>query len=295
VKNQLVAQIKAAVLLALPDQHDAIAGALATIELERPKQASHGDFACNIAMRIAKPIGKNPREVAQAIIAQLPASDILAKAEIAGPGFINFTLAAQAKFAVIRDVLKQAADYGKSTIHAGEKVMVEFVSANPTGPLHVGHGRQAALGDSICRLLQSQGYEVLREFYYNDAGNQIHMLTLSTQARIREASGEPLAMPENGYQGDYISEIARNYLLANPSDKRGDNLDAVQKFAVAALRHEQDLDLKAFDVQFDSYYLESSLYSDGKVDEVVKLLEGNGKTYVEDGATWLRTVTTKTV
>jgi arginyl-tRNA synthetase len=295
MKQQLLDQIRGATQSALAsnnDEHTAIVtAALASLDLERPKQASHGDFACNIAMRVAKPLGKNPRDVAQAIVAALASSSLISKAEIAGPGFINFTLAKSAKFAVVNEVLNAGEAYGLSKQFAGQQIMVEFVSANPTGPLHVGHGRQAALGDSICRLLGSQGYRVYREFYYNDAGNQIEMLAISTQARVRELQGlaSADAFPESGYKGNYIIDIARDYIAQHSQDPKGDDKDAVRKFAVAALRHEQNLDLAAFEVKFDNFYLESSLYTEGKVDAAVALLQKSGKTYEEGGAMYLRT------
>jgi arginyl-tRNA synthetase len=167
--------------------------------------------------------------------------------------------------------------------------MVEFVSANPTGPLHVGHGRQAALGDAISTLLEWQGWRVTREFYYNDAGNQIANLAASVQARIREARGEPAEMPKDGYLGDYIREIAREYVAAHFGDAAGKNLEQIRQFAVDYLRKEQDLDLNAFGVKFDSYFLESSLYTDGKVDETVAMLRKAGHAYESEGALWLKT------
>jgi len=256
------------------------------IALERPKQAAHGDWACNVAMHLAKPLKRNPRELAQALIAGLPASPWLDRAEIAGPGFINLRLKPEAKLDAIRRVLAAGAGYGRAGAGRGRPILVEFVSANPTGPLHVGHGRQAALGDAISALLEAQDWKVTREFYYNDAGVQIDNLALSVQARARERRGEPVSFPESGYYGEYIREIARDFLDAggNPGD-----LAAVRRFAVAALRSEQDEDLRAFGVTFDNYYLESSLYTEGKVEAAVSALIASGKTYEQDGALWLRT------
>ncbi len=256
------------------------------IVLERPKQAAHGDWACNVAMQLAKPLKRNPRELAQALIAGLPTSPWLESAEIAGPGFINLRLKAAAKLEAVRTVLAAGAAYGRADTGRGRSILVEFVSANPTGPLHVGHGRQAALGDAISALLEAQSWKVTREFYYNDAGVQIDNLALSVQARAREQRGEDVTFPEAGYHGEYIREIAASY-LAQGSDP-GD-LAAVRKFAVAALRREQDEDLKAFGVKFDNYYLESSLYTDGKVEATVSALTASGKTYEQDGALWLKT------
>ena len=259
------------------------------IEVEKPKNPDHGHFAVNSALQLAKKLGAKPRDIAMAIVAALPASDLLAGApEIAGPGFINIRLAPNAESRVVIAVLAAADDFGKGIEGCGQKVMVEFVSANPTGPLHVGHGRGAAIGDTIARLLESQGWLVSREFYYNDAGAQITNLALSVQARLREKAGVDAPFPEGGYRGDYIVEIAARYAAENSPDAMGEQLDAVQKFAVAALRHEQDLDLKAFDVQFDVHYLESSLYTDGLVEKTVAHLVKLGHTYEKDGALWLK-------
>ena len=256
------------------------------IALERPKQAAHGDWACNVAMQLAKQLKRNPRELAQALITGLPASPWLDSAELAGPGFINLRLKPAAKLEAIRTALAAGARYGRAGAGRGRTILVEFVSANPTGPLHVGHGRQAALGDAISSLLEAQSWKVTREFYYNDAGVQIDNLALSVQARAREQRGETVSFPESGYHGEYIREIAADY-LAQGGDP--DDLAAARKFAVAALRREQDEDLKAFGVKFDSYYLESSLYSEGKVEATVRALTASGKTYEQEGALWLRT------
>jgi arginyl-tRNA synthetase len=275
--------VEQAVRAAFPD-----APATAVI-LDRPKSREHGDFATNVALQLARHVGRKPREVAEAIVKALPASGEITRAEVAGPGFVNFTLASGARFAVVAEILKAAEAFGRSEAHKDQKIMVEFVSANPTGPLHVGHGRQAALGDSISTLLEWQGWRVTREFYYNDAGNQIANLALSVQVRIRQAHGEPVEMPADGYMGDYIREIARDYAAAHFGDAAGRNLDQIRAFAVDYLRKEQDIDLNAFGVKFDSYFLESSLYTDGKVDETVALLKKAGHTYESEGALWLRT------
>ena len=264
-------------------------GAPFAIEVEKPKNPDHGHFAVNSALQLAKKLGAKPRDIAVAIVGALPASSLLAGTpEIAGPGFINIRLSPNAESRVVPAVFAAADDFGKSREGQGGKVMVEFVSANPTGPLHVGHGRGAATGDTIARLLEAQGFDVSREFYYNDAGAQINNLALSVQARLRERAGVNAPFPEDGYRGDYIVEIAGRYAHENPEDLTGENLDAVRKFAVAALRHEQDLDLKAFDVQFDVYYLESSLYTDGLVEKTVAHLVKMGHTYEKDGALWLK-------
>jgi arginyl-tRNA synthetase len=271
------------------------------VVLERPRDPAHGDIACNIAMQLAKPLKKNPRELAQAIVAAVLANKgaLIESAEIAGPGFINLRVAAAAKQSVVHTVLKEGAQYGRSTAGAGKKVMVEFVSANPTGPLHVGHGRQGALGDALSSLLDSQGYEVTREFYYNDAGAQIGNLAYSVQARARGQKPGDAHWPESAYNGDYIADIAEDFLAKKtvaasdgaPVTASGDpnDLESIRLFAVAYLRREQDLDLQAFGVKFDNYYLESSLYHDGKVESAVEALVKAGKTYELDGALWLRT------
>jgi arginyl-tRNA synthetase len=272
-----------------------------TVVLERPRDPSHGDIACNIAMQLAKPLKKNPRELAQAIVASVLANKgaLIESADIAGPGFINLRIAAAAKQAVVPAILSQGEGYGRSTAGAGRKVLVEFVSANPTGPLHVGHGRQGALGDALSSLLEAQGYDVTREFYYNDAGAQIGNLAFSVQARARGLKPGDAHWPESAYNGDYIADIAADFLAKKtvaasdgaPVTASGDanDLESIRMFAVAYLRREQDLDLQAFGVKFDNYYLESSLYHDGKVEAAVDALIKAGKTYELDGALWLRT------
>ncbi len=273
------------------------------ITLERPKVAAHGDVACNVAMQLAKPLGSNPRQLAEKIVAAISAhpaaQGLVDAAEIAGPGFINLRLTAAAKQAVIGAVLAQGRAFGASTREQGKRVLVEFVSANPTGPLHVGHGRQAALGDALSNVLGSQGYAVHREFYYNDAGVQIGNLAISTQARARGLKPGDAGWPEAAYNGEYIADIARDYLNGEtvaakdgePVKGKGDveNLEAIRKFAVAYLRHEQDMDLQAFGVKFDRYYLESSLYTEGRVEKTVDALVKAGMTYEQEGALWLRT------
>ena len=281
-KSLLARLLKDAVSRAFPGQE-------AAIELDRPKSAEHGDFATNVALQLAKRVGRKPREAAQAIVDALGDPPEIAKVEIAGPGFINLTLSTASRFAIVPLILREGAAFGRCDAGAGRRIMVEFVSANPTGPLHVGHGRQAALGDVVSSLLEWQGWKVTREFYYNDAGNQIANLALSVQARIRQAKGEAVEMPKDGYHGEYIRDIAREYVEANPDDAAGNDLDRVRLHAVAYLRNEQDIDLRAFGVNFDSYFLESSLYTDGKVDETVQLLRKGGHTYDSEGALWLRT------
>lgn len=258
--------------------------------VERPRDPSFGEWSTNAAMMLAKPLKLPPRDVATKLIAamQLDAVGISA-AEIAGPGFINFRVDTGALTRVLPQIIAGAATYGRSDAGAQAPVVVEFVSANPTGPLHVGHGRQAALGDAISTLLEWTGWSVSREFYYNDGGGQINNLQHSVQLRAQEQGGQAIAFPENGYHGEYIREIAAAYRSGHPDDAAIRDTDAIRRFAVAALRAEQDLDLKAFGVVFDTYYLESSLYTDGRVERTVAALVASGFTYEKDGALWLRT------
>ncbi|MDF2863874.1 MAG: arginine--tRNA ligase [Achromobacter mucicolens] len=294
-QKQLISLIQAAVAQSLPD-------AQPNVLLERPKVAAHGDVATNVAMQLAKPARRNPRELAQgivdAVMANPDAAALVESAEVAGPGFINLRITPAARQAVIAAVAQQGEAYGRSP-RLGEKILVEFVSANPTGPLHVGHARQAALGDALCRLYDAVGWDVTREFYYNDAGNQIQNLAISVQARARGLTTDSPDWPEDGYKGDYIADIARDFqdgktIQASdgePVTATGniDNLDDIRAFAVAYLRREQDLDLQAFGLAFDNYYLESSLYTSGRVEATVKALIAGGHTYEEGGALWLRT------
>ena len=266
--------------------------------LERPKAADHGDIACNIALQLSKAWKLNPRELAQALVERLEQqpsySDLIASCEIAGPGFINFRLSNSAKTSVVQEVLTAGSQFGQLTPKDApvSSAMIEFVSANPTGPLHVGHARQAALGDALANLLATQGIKVHREFYYNDAGVQIANLALSVQARLNGLKPGDTSWPENGYNGEYISEIASTYKAA-PSCRDdlsdAEKIEAIRQFAVTYLRNEQDIDLKTFGVKFDCYYLESSLYTDGSVAKIVEELQSIGKTYESEGALWLKT------
>ncbi len=268
---------------------------------ESPKVAAHGDFACTAAMQLAKALQQNPRQAAEALRALLLTQPAFMRwvkdIDIAGPGFINIRLKPEAKQETVREVLQAGTQFGVKPPVAGQATVVEFVSANPTGPLHVGHGRQAALGDAICNLFVTQGMRVYREFYYNDAGVQIHTLATSTQARAKGIKPGDAAWPELAYNGDYIADIAADFIAKKTvkSDDREftasgdiDDLDSIRQFAVAYLRREQDLDLQAFSVRFDNYYLESSLYSSGRVDAAVAKLKGAGKTFEADGALWLK-------
>lgn len=295
-------QAKQALLAALADSLQEIApGSNAAAAFESPKQAAHGDFACTAAMQLAKPLKANPRELATRLIAALEAKPAFQQwvqsLEIAGPGFINIRLKPAAKQAVVAEVLGAAERFGDRPA-TGKHVMVEFVSANPTGPLHVGHARQAALGDALCSLFKTQGHDVTREFYYNDAGVQIATLANSTQMRLKGFKPGDAEWPEAAYNGDYIQDIADAFLKRETvkADDReftasGDvnDLDGIRQFAVAYLRHEQDLDLQAFGLKFDSYFLESSVYAGGQLEKTVERLVASGKTYEEGGALWLRT------
>lgn len=270
---------------------------------ERPKVAAHGDLACNVAMQLARQLKKNPRAIATELIERiqsLPQSkELIESFEIAGPGFINMRLSQQAKTFAIREVLRLGSDFGKNKDHAGESILIEYVSANPTGPLHLGHARQGALGDVLSNLMRTQGWNVCREFYYNDAGVQIQTLTESVRLRIKELLGETITFPENGYQGLYIKDIAKDFLDKKTIRTRdgqeitasGDveDVDSIRAFSVGYLKNEQDSDLNALGVSFDNFYLESSLYSDGLVERAVNALIASGHTYEQDGALWLRT------
>ena len=301
VKNELLAALASALETLAP-------GAGARAAFESPKMASHGDFACTAAMQLAKPLKLNPRQVAEtlrsALLEQPAFQRWVSSVEIAGPGFINIRLQPAAKQEVVREVLATGAHFGQQ-LERSDKVLVEFVSANPTGPLHVGHGRQAALGDALCNLFASQGWKVHREFYYNDAGVQIDTLTKSTQLRARGMKpgddGWPTD-PDNPaskafYNGEYIQDIANDFLgrkTVRADDREVtasgdvDDSESIRQFAVAYLRAEQDKDLQAFNLKFDEYYLESSLYTSGRVEATVNRLVANGKTYEQDGALWLK-------
>ena len=270
----------------------------ATITLDRPKSAEHGDFSSNLAMMLAKPLRQNPRAIAEALIAALPKSEYIAKVEIAGAGFINFFLNAASQQTVISEILNAGDAFGRNNSGQKVKVQVEFVSANPTGPLHVGHGRGAAVGDCLARLLDANGWDVTREFYYNDAGAQIENLVISVQARCNGVATDDASFPENGYRGDYIMDITQAFLAketVTADDMQvtasGDlnDVESIRSFAVAYLRHEQDLDLKAFQIKFDVFSLESALYTTGKVESTVQSLIKSGKTYEEGDALWLKT------
>ncbi len=276
-----------------------------SVVLQRPRVAEHGDLACTSALQAARLLRKNPRAAAEDLLGQMrqdPAfGRLIASAEIAGPGFINLRLPRNAKFSAISEVLRQGEAFGRSDAFTGKSVLLEYVSANPTGPLHLGHARQGALGDVLARAMATQGYRVMREFYYNDAGVQIHNLAVSVQFRARQRLGlaSEEDFPENGYHGDYIADIARDYLDGREivsssgavvrSDRDCDDLEAIRRYSVAYLRNEQDADLKTLGVGFDNFYLESSLYTTGRVERTVDAIRKSGFTYEADGALWLRT------
>ncbi|MDQ2819101.1 MAG: arginine--tRNA ligase [Pseudomonadota bacterium] len=300
-KQQIVALFQSALTPILAAHADL--GLTPNVTLERPRDPAHGDVACNIAMQLAKQLKANPRELATrlvaAVLADPAAQGLVESADVAGPGFINLRVAPALKQSVVKTILAQGTQYGRSTTGAGKQVVIEFVSANPTGPLHVGHGRQAALGDAMAALFDAQGFAVTREFYYNDAGVQIATLANSVQARARGIKPGDAGWPEPAYNGDYIQDIANDFLAGKtvsasdgqPATANGnrDDLDSIRPFAVTYLRNEQDIDLQAFGVKFDNYYLESSLYADGKVTAAVEGLIKAGHTYEQDGALWLRT------
>ena len=268
------------------------------IQVSRPKQIQHGDFSSNISLPLAKILKKAPIQIANEIVQKIPTSSLISKIEVAGAGYINFFLSSKAREEIVNLILKEKINFGKTEFGQNQSIQVEFVSANPTGPLHVGHGRGAAIGDSIARLLDATGCKVTKEFYYNDAGSQINSLALSVQARSKKISPSNENFPKDGYQGEYINEIATAFLSKKEflfNHKKiipsGDveNLDDIKNFSVAYLRHEQDLDLAAFHVHFDIFSLESSYYQNGKVEEIINLLIKNGHTYEKDNALWLKT------
>jgi arginyl-tRNA synthetase len=294
VKQQLLAALAGELEQLVP-------GAGVQAAFESPRQAAHGDLACTAAMQLARSLKTNPRALGEQLRVALLETEAFRRwvdaIEIAGPGFLNLRLKPVARQQVVRQVLAQGEGYGRQP-GRDEPVIVEFVSANPTGPLHVGHGRQAALGDAICNLLASQGWRVHREFYYNDAGVQIDTLATSVQCRARGLKPGDAGWPEAAYNGDYIQDIADDFLAGETvqADDRSftasgdaDDLQGLREFAVAYLRREQDKDLQAFGLKFDQYYLESSLYTSGRVEAAVQRLVAAGETYEQDGALWLRT------
>ena len=260
----------------------------ATFRMERPKDPTHGDWASNVALALASRLRRPPRQIAQELAERLGALDGVERVEVAGPGFLNFRLGVGEVGDALRRILAEDRDYGRADEGRGRRIMVEFVSANPTGPLHLGHGRQAALGDAIANLLEWTGWDVHREFYFNDAGKQMDRLAESVRARCVQALGGDEPVPEGGYQGAYVAEIAQALLVEFPEAELP-ALDAMRLFAVARLRAEQERDLEEFGVRFDEFYPETRLYDDGRVDAAIQALDETGLAYRKDGALWLRT------
>ena len=268
------------------------------IHIERPKTLEHGDYSTNIALQLTKILKKNPREIAQLIIEKVGLDPSIDRLEIAGPGFINFYLSSAGKSSIINSIFSQSTNYGHNPTGKNQKLQVEFVSANPTGPLHIGHGRGAAIGDSLARIMQANGWDVTREFYYNDAGQQINNLALSVQSRIKGIEPDDANFPEDGYRGEYILEIADAYSNLKTVEVDGeivkangnpDDIENIKRFSVAFLRNEQNIDLAAFQTTFDVFTLESTFYQNKDVEKVLDLLEKNGFSYQKDDATWLKT------
>lgn len=299
----MLAQQKVALEALIKEALSSIGVEDAPVTLERPKSPEHGDVACTTAMQLARQLKKNPREIAASLVEALKQNpkteSLVSSIEIAGPGFINLRIQQSAHHDVVRQILREGADFGRSNAGEGKRILLEFVSANPTGPLHLGHARQGALGDVLANIFASQGYGVEREFYYNDAGVQIGNLALSVQIRCRQLQGEAVELPENAYHGEYILSIAKDFLAKKPVhahsgetvESTGDasDTDLVRRYAVAYLRNEQDDDLQALGVRFDNFFLESSLYSRGLVRDAVDAMIASGNTYEADGALWLRT------
>ncbi|MFY0649301.1 MAG: arginine--tRNA ligase [Methylophilaceae bacterium] len=294
MKTQLASIISLALDQILDDS------SIIDIHIERPKTLEHGDYSTNIALQLTKILKKNPREIAQLIIEKIGLDPSIDRLEIAGPGFINFYLSAAGKSSIIKNIFTQSINYGHNEAGKNQKLQVEFVSANPTGPLHIGHGRGAAIGDSLARIMQANGWDVTREFYYNDAGQQINNLALSVQSRIKGIQPDDTNFPEDGYRGEYILEIADAYSNCKTVEVDGeivksngnpDDVENIKKFSVAFLRKEQNIDLDAFQTTFDVFTLESTFYQNKDVEKVLDLLEKNGFSYKKDDATWLKTTT----
>lgn len=294
MKTQLASIISSALDQILDDS------SIIDIHIERPKTLEHGDYSTNIALQLTKILKKNPREIAQLIIEKIGLDPSIDRLEIAGPGFINFYLSAAGKSSIIKNIFTQSINYGHNEAGKNQKLQVEFVSANPTGPLHIGHGRGAAIGDSLARIMQANGWDVTREFYYNDAGQQINNLALSVQSRIKGIEPDDTNFPEDGYRGEYILEIADAYSNCKTVEVDGeivksngnpDDVENIKKFSVAFLRKEQNIDLDAFQTTFDVFTLESTFYQNKDVEKVLDLLEKNGFSYKKDDATWLKTTT----
>lgn len=314
LKSHLTELFQAAIAQVTPE------GTSTTILLERPKQPSHGDYACNVALQLAKPLRRNPNELAQALLAAMPESPYVLKAEVAGAGFINLRLRPSAKQMVLRQVLSRGDRFGRIDLGKGLRVQVEFVSANPTGPLHVGHGRGAAYGASLANILEAAGYCVEREYYVNDAGRQMDILTLSTWLRYLELCGLPVNFPDNAYRGDYVRDMAKcihalhgtsylrdpavwaaelpdaaaepeghvDALIASGKEVLGEGYAYFHDFVLAEQLGDCRDDLLEFGVTFDHWFSEQSLFDTGLVEQTVKRLEERGHIYLQDGARWFR-------
>lgn len=289
LKERLKEEIKAAVLKANLAEKEQIPEVI----IEVPKDKAHGDYSTNMAMQLARIAKKAPRNIAEELVGHIDKTKAsINKIDIAGPGFINFYINPQYLTKLIPEIIGAGEKYGESNVGRGQKVQVEFVSANPTGDLHLGHARGAAFGDSLCNILEKAGYDVTREYYINDAGNQIHNLALSVEARYLEALGKEAEMPEDGYYGQDIIEIGKKI-----AEQYGDSLlekdekDRLEFFRKLGLQYELDKikkDLEEFRVSFDVWYSETSLYKSGKIDEALDMLRKNGHVYEQDGATWFR-------
>jgi arginyl-tRNA synthetase len=294
VLNQVKATVKEAIIEAAVSAGIAEASQLPEIILEVPKDKAHGDFATNIAMQLSRIAKQNPRQIAEQLVAHLRKEQAgIAEAEIAGPGFINFKMNKSYLYSIIKDVLAKGDRYGEVNVGQGKRVQVEFVSANPTGSLHLGHARGAAVGDALCNVLDLAGYKVSREYYINDAGNQIVNLAKSIEARYLQALGQDVPMPEDGYHGEDIKQFA-----AELSQREGDRLAALpdeerlEYFRVYGLEKELDKikrDLARFGVKFDEWFSETSIYTDQLIPDVLKELREKGHIFEEEGATWLHT------
>lgn len=292
MKTQLTNIISAALDQILDDS------SIVDIQIDRPKSLQHGDYSTNLALQLSKILKKNPREIAQLVIEKIGLDPAFDKLEIAGPGFINFYLSSTGRSSIIKNIFDESSSYGHNQSGKNQKLQVEFVSANPTGPLHIGHGRGAAIGDSLARIMEANGWDVTREFYYNDAGQQINNLALSVQSRVNNIQPNDPGFPEDGYKGEYILEIAKAYSNLQTVELDGeiikangdpDDFDNIKKFSVAFLRNEQNIDLHTFQIDFDVFTLESTFYQNKDIEKIIHLLEKNGFSYKKDDATWLKT------
>ena len=292
MKTQLTNIISAALDQILDDS------SIVDIQIDRPKSLQHGDYSTNLALQLSKILKKNPREIAQLVIEKIGLDPAFDKLEIAGPGFINFYLSSTGRSSIIKNIFDESSSYGHNQSGKNQKLQVEFVSANPTGPLHIGHGRGAAIGDSLARIMEANGWDVTREFYYNDAGQQINNLVLSVQSRVNNIQPHDPGFPEDGYKGEYILEIAKAYSNLQTVELDGeiikangdpDDFDNIKEFSVAFLRNEQNIDLHTFQIDFDVFTLESTFYQNKDIEKIIHLLEKNGFSYKKDDATWLKT------